>query len=100
MADLNRYEEQQHMWIRSAFPYSDNAAVLTAGEAVAWLGLSGWVEGALHTGINSALGVGAWLSFHGDRFSNWENMVKPAGIVGTSFTPPSDPGTISFNPRK
>ena len=55
-----------------------------------------WVKrvggGALHTGINSALGVGAWLSFHGDRFSNWENMVKPAGIVGTSFTPPSDPG--------
>ena len=50
---------------------------------MAWL--SGWVEGALHTGINSALGVGAWLSFHGDRFSNWENMVKPAGIVGTSL---------------
>ena len=28
-----------------------------AGEAVAWLGLSGWIEGSLQTGLASAIGV-------------------------------------------
>lgn len=95
MADLNRYQEQKNLWLSSSVPNSTNALFI-AGEASAWLGLSGWVEGALHTGLESCLGVATWYEHLADKFQNWNNIVDPTTIKGRSFTPPADPGGIPF----
>lgn len=93
MADLNRYPEQHAMSQSNKTPANSQAAVLLAGEATAWLGLSGWVEGALQTGIDAACGVGSWFKKSGKEFGNWDNMTKLEDIKGTDFTPPTDPGS-------
>jgi hypothetical protein len=36
---------------------SESNGVYLAGEAIAWLGLSGWIEGVLQTGLDSFLCV-------------------------------------------
>ena len=95
MADLNRYADQVNMWISGVFPRESNAAVFLAGEAVAWLGLSGWVEGALHTGINSTIGVGNWFKTTASGFTNWNKVVDPGSIAGVSFAPIVGPGEKS-----
>ncbi|MGI9251905.1 MAG: flavin monoamine oxidase family protein [Pseudohongiellaceae bacterium] len=85
MADLNRYSDQVHMAVSGVLPNRPDAAVFLAGEAIAWLGLSGWIEGALHTGINSTLGVGSWFDISANAFNNWGKVVDPSKISGTSF---------------
>ena len=97
MADLNRYPDQIQMWLTGTAPTNPNAALFLAGEATAWLGLSGWVEGALHTGINSTAGVGRWFQGHASSFSNWGKVVNPNDINAASFAPPVPPGDKVFN---
>ena len=98
MADLNRYTDQQSLWQSNFVPAVDNAALLLAGEATAWLGLSGWVEGALHTGINTTFGVEQWFYNNANNFSNWANMTDPGTISGATFAVPADPGNTPFIP--
>ena len=100
MADLNRYPDQGAMWGAGFSANNPNAAVFLAGEATAWLGLSGWVEGALHTGINSTMGVGSWFDEYASGFGDWDKVVDPTSIVGTRFAPPTAPGDKTFDGGK
>ena len=97
MADLNRYPDQFAMWGAGLIPSNPDAAVFLAGEAVAWLGLSGWVEGALHTGINSTAGVGTWFQEKASGFGNWGKVVNPDSISGIRFAPIVAPGDKVFD---
>ncbi len=96
MADLNRYADQFFMWMAGLIPNDADAAVFLIGEATAWLGLSGWIEGALHTGINSVMGTDTWFKVAAPDFENWNKVVDPSSIKGTSFALATAPGT-SFN---
>ncbi len=97
MADLNRYDDQFYMWATGFYAGNTNSALFLAGEATAWLGLSGWVEGALHTGINTTNGVGTWFQTSASNFGNWDQVVNPASIEGTSFAPIVAPGEKVFD---
>ena len=99
MADLNRSLEQKYMAVAGIFPKDKDAALLLAGEAIAWLGLSGWVEGALHTGINAAQSTMLWFRAEAAKFNNWGNVVDPAKLFSkNSFAIPADPGDKPFVP--
>lgn len=97
MADLNRYPDQEAMAVANRNPHNPKSPLYLAGEAVAWLGLSGWIEGALHTGINATHGVLEWFWSNGESF-DWGQVTKVDGIKGLSFLPPSHPGNIPFKP--
>jgi len=97
MADLNRYTDQRAMWSTGLMPGKANAAVFLAGEATAWLGLSGWIEGALHTGINSTVGIGGWFKQNASSFSNWGKVVNPDSVSGVKFAPIVAPGDKAFD---
>lgn len=64
-----------------------------AGEAIAWLGLSGWIEGAIHTGLASTMGVVNYLN-------QLDSGIVPPNnsINATSFCLPLLPGDVSFPP--
>lgn len=94
MADLNRYKDQTAMSNAGAHPNDSTAPLFLGGEACAWLGLSGWIEGALHTGIHTTLGATLWLNDHPDI--DWSQFDKLEDIKGTSFQLPSDPGPVPF----
>ena len=92
MADLNRYKDQQYMSAACAKPDNTQAAVCLAGEAVAWLGLSGWIEGALHTGIDATRGIGIWFEQNANSFGNWDKVIDPSAGAGPgSFASPVAP---------
>ena len=97
MADLNRYPDQFAMWQAGFISNDSDAAVFLAGEATAWLGLSGWIEGALHTGINTLAGIGGWFNLHAPNFQNWGNVVDPDKIGGYKFAPIVAPGDKKFD---
>lgn len=97
MADLNRYKDQLNMWFSGLYVEHPDSQVFLAGEATAWLGLSGWVEGALHTGINATIGVGSWFNAVAPTFSNWNKVVNPDLIEGASFAPIVAPGDMVFD---
>lgn len=92
MADLNRYPDQEAMWAAGRAANNADAAVLLAGEATAWLGLSGWIEGALHSGINSTAGIGAWFAQQAAQFPNWSKVVNLDTWHQHSFAPVVAPG--------
>jgi hypothetical protein len=64
-----------------------------AGEAVAWLGLSGWIEGAIHTGLASTIGVVKYLNQLPVGAS-----IPNHNLNGKSFSLPLLPGDVQFPP--
>ena len=97
MADLNRYLDQEYMWEAGFVSNDSDAAVFLAGESTAWLGLSGWIEGALHTGINTVVGIEGWFGLRALKFQNWDKVVDPDKIVGHRFAPIVAPGDQRFD---
>ena len=55
MTNPGQYQEQQDLFQQGLGQSRVNNGLYLAGEALAWYGLSGWIEGALHSGINAAL---------------------------------------------
>lgn len=55
MANPGQYQQQQDLFQQGLGQSRVNNGLYLAGEALAWYGLSGWIEGALHSGINAAL---------------------------------------------
>lgn len=72
MADPGRNAEspsgqgQQDLWDACTSSMNKDTQEYTgffpAGEAIAWLGLSGWIEGAIRTGIGATVGTVAYLN--------------------------------------
>ncbi len=58
MADPGQYKQHTSMYNQGIGDGTEpNNGVYLAGESLAWFGLSGWIEGALFTGINAAQAV-------------------------------------------
>jgi hypothetical protein len=93
-----RVAEQTALWNACRTSRNADTGQLTgffpAGEAIAWLGLSGWIEGAIQTALTATIGVVSYL-----------NEVDPSrlparnDINGKSFSVPMLPGTIQFARR-
>ena len=43
-------------------PADKRNGLFLAGEAMSWYGLSGWVEGAMLTGINASIAAHKWMT--------------------------------------
>ena len=54
-ANAGQYEQHRVLFQQGLGQSGSDNGLYLAGEALAWYGLSGWIEGALHTGINAAL---------------------------------------------
>ncbi|WP_153301870.1 flavin monoamine oxidase family protein [Endozoicomonas arenosclerae] len=55
MAMPGQYGMQEALFNQGIGQSGPDNGLYLAGEALAWYGLSGWIEGSLHTGINAAL---------------------------------------------
>jgi hypothetical protein len=57
----NSTPPQQALWAACTRSYNEDTkketGLFLAGEAISWLALSGWIEGSMHTGIASTIGV-------------------------------------------
>ena len=85
--------EQYALWRACQTSYNPDSQKLTgffpAGEAIAWLGLSGWVEGSFQTALASVTGVVNYLNKMED-----DGKVFPVNnmVNGKSFSLPMLPG--------
>jgi hypothetical protein len=64
--DRSLMPPQQALWEACTSSYNEdtnsNTGLFLAGEAIAWLALSGWIEGSIHTGLASAIGTIDYLN--------------------------------------
>jgi lysine 2-monooxygenase len=87
---------QTALWQACQTSYNADSKTYTglfpAGEAVAWLGLSGWIEGAIETGLAATIGVVQYLNKH------YTGKAPSNAINGNSFCLPMLPGPAQYTP--
>lgn len=92
-----RESNQGAMWWSCATGYNYDTYHFTgfmlAGEAVAWLGLSGWVEGAMETGLAAACATVYMIN----NFSQYAPSAQ-VGPTSCSFCLPMLPGEVQYAP--
>lgn len=90
----NAGSEQYALWMACQTSRNADTGRLTgffpAGEAISWLGLSGWVEGAIQTALAATIGVVRYLNGVEDP------LPERNDINGKSFSVPMLPGDRRF----
>jgi hypothetical protein len=88
---------QAELWASCQTSLNRDTGQLTglfpAGEAIAWLGLSGWIEGAIQTGLVATIGVVNYLN----QLPAGAN-IPSHNLNGKSFSLPLLPGDTQFPP--
>lgn len=91
---------QQALWDACETSFNHDTGEMTGlfigGEAVAWLGLSGWIEGALQTGLAATIGAVNYINTkYPTPGQEGPDITIPSTVELGSFTLPVLPGENS-----